>query len=227
MIRSQPAPRLLFCCAVLLLSTPDGPASAQRPMVELDHVFVLVPARGGPEIAALRSAGFYIDTVPAHHTGLGTASVSVYFENAYFELLWLDPGVEVSPEWKGRAEALARAVDAPRLSDGEFGWVDRPVDDIIALGTKAEETKAERGWLLATDFRPHTHHFLVLAQARASNTGSGELELAGGRTCMFFTSWGDGVFPVFADRDAAGNLLRIRVQLETDGSVEAMEHVNG
>lgn len=129
--------------------------------------------------------------------------------------------------WGRDAEALARAVDAPPQGEGEFGWCDRPVDEIIALGTKAEETKTANGWKLATDFRPHTHHFLVLAQARTSATGSGELELAGGRTCMFFTSWGDGVFPVFADRDGSGKLLRLRVQLETDDSVAAMESVNG
>jgi hypothetical protein len=67
----------------------------------------------------------------------------------------------------------------------------------------------------------------VLAQARASATGSGELELAGSRTCMFFTSWGDGAFPVFADRDASGKLLRLRVQLQTADSIAAMEQVNG
>ena len=113
--------RVWTLTAALLLSTPYHPASAQRPMVELDHVFVLVPARGEPEIAALRSAGFYIDTVPARHTGLGTASVSVYFENAYFELLWVDPGVEVAPEWKRRVETLARATDWRRGRASPFG----------------------------------------------------------------------------------------------------------
>jgi Glyoxalase-like domain len=116
-----PVPRVLLCSAALLLSLPYRPASAPRPMVELDHVFVLVPTRGGPEIAALRSAGFYVDTVPARHTGLGTASVSVYFENAYFELLWLDPAVEVAPEWKRRAETLARATDWRRGRASPFG----------------------------------------------------------------------------------------------------------
>ncbi|MBX7077725.1 MAG: hypothetical protein K1X88_00975, partial [Nannocystaceae bacterium] len=58
------------------------------------------------------------------------------------------------------------------------------------------------------------------------DTGSGELELAGARTCMFFTSWGDGVFDVWLDRDAAGRPLRLRVQLESDDSQSAMEAVN-
>ena len=38
-------------------------------------------------------------------------SVAVYFDNAYFELLWLDPDVEVASENEGRAETLRRATD--------------------------------------------------------------------------------------------------------------------
>jgi hypothetical protein len=117
----SPMRPLPLCCAALLLSIPYRPAAAQRPMVELDHVFVVVPARGEQEIAALRSAGFWIDTVPARHAGLGTASVSVHFENAYFELLWIDPGVEVATEWKGRVEWLARATDWRRSGASPFG----------------------------------------------------------------------------------------------------------
>jgi hypothetical protein len=128
--------------------------------------------------------------------------------------------------WGRDAEALARAVDAPALGRGEWGWCDRPMDEIVALGERAERMKDERGWKLATDFRSHTHHFFVLAQARATHTGSGELELAGGRTCMFFTGWGDGVFPVFVDRGRDGKLVRIRVRLQTEDSERAMEAVN-
>jgi hypothetical protein len=106
---------------VILLSTPCGPAAAQRPIVELDHVFVVVTARGEPEIAALRSAGFWIDTVVARHDGLGTASVSVYFENAYFELLWVDSGVPVEPEWQQRLVWLARATNWRRSRASPFG----------------------------------------------------------------------------------------------------------
>ncbi len=114
------APRLL-CPAALLVFCSCNPPAAQRSMVELDHVFVVVPARGEPEIAALRSAGFWIDTVPARHVGLGTASVSVYLDNAYFELLWIDPRVEVAPEWKRRMQWLARATDWRRTRASPFG----------------------------------------------------------------------------------------------------------
>jgi hypothetical protein len=96
-------------------------AVAQQPVVELDHVFVVVPARGEREIAALQSAGFRIDSMPIRHTGLGTASLSVYFENAYFELLWVDPGVKVEPEWTSRMAWLARAGDWRRSGGSPFG----------------------------------------------------------------------------------------------------------
>ena len=173
------------------------------------------------------------DGTIAHSKQLGTAIVDfarLMFIDADAIKTWRD---DVSLDgnadfvfWGRDAEALARAVDAPPLGDGTFGWCDRAVDEIVALGTRAEETRTARGWRLMTDFRPHTHHFLVLADARASATGSGELELEGSRTCMFFTSWGDGAFPVLADRDSNGNLLRLRVQLQTEDSVAAMHAVS-
>ncbi|MBC8068576.1 MAG: hypothetical protein IAG13_09615 [Deltaproteobacteria bacterium] len=51
-----------------------------------------------------------------------------------------------------------------------------------------------------------------------SATGSGELELADGRVCVFATSWGDGVFPVFVDRDRSGQPVRVRVRLQNDAT---------
>ena len=56
----------------------------------------------------------------------------------------------------------------------------------------------------------------AIERSRTSATGAGELELAGGRVCVFATSWGDGVFPVYVDRDRNGELLRIRVRLQND-----------
>lgn len=49
-----------------------------------------------------------------------------------------------------------------------------------------------------------------------SPTGSHELELAGGRLCLFATSWNEGVFPVYLDRDRAGHVVRVRVRLRND-----------
>jgi hypothetical protein len=127
--------------------------------------------------------------------------------------------------WGRDAEALAAAIDAPAIDEGH-GWIDLEIAECITRCTRAEELKVARGWRLATDFRPHSHHYLALAQVRATPTESGTIDVGGAPACLFATSWGDGVFPVFADRDAAGALVRVRVQLATAASEEAMESVN-
>ncbi len=114
--------------------------------------------------------------------------------------------------WGRDAGALARAMRAPTNAEGH-GWVDLAVADAEAKADAAARLKAENHWLLASDLRRHSHHYQVLAAARASGTGSGTLEIAGARLCLFFTSWGDGVFPVYLDADAAGQPVRIRIQL--------------
>ncbi len=130
--------------------------------------------------------------------------------------------------WGRDAEALARELLAPRWPDepGTYGWVDRPIDEIVMLGTQAEETMAARGWKLATDFRPHSHHYRALSLARASSTGSGTIDVAHLRVCLAFTSWGDGVFPVLRELDARGDLIGVRVQLRTAETEAVMREVN-
>jgi hypothetical protein len=127
--------------------------------------------------------------------------------------------------WGRDAEALAAELDAPAIDEG-YGWIDLDVVECITRGTRAEELKVARGWRLATDFRPHSHHYLTLAQQRTTPTESGTIDVGGSPVCQFHTTWGDGVFPVFADRDAAGALVRVRVQLATADSEGAMEELN-
>ncbi len=128
--------------------------------------------------------------------------------------------------WGRDAAALAAAVDAPALADGTFGWKDLPIEEIVARGEAAEALKAERGWKLATDFRPHSHHWQALESVRASTTESATIDVDGRQVCLLMTSWGDGVFPVFCDRDADDRLLRVRVQFHTAESDAAMAAVN-
>jgi hypothetical protein len=129
--------------------------------------------------------------------------------------------------WGRDAADLAAAVGAPALPDGQFGWRDLDVDEIVERGQAAEKLKAERGWKLATDFRPHSHHWALLEQARAAETESATIDVDDLRVCLFFTTWGDGMFPVFADLGTDGTLVRIRIQLHTDDSAAAMAEVNG
>jgi hypothetical protein len=126
----------------------------------------------------------------------------------------------------GRDEgALAKAMRAPRTKEGH-GWTDLSVSDAEAKADAAARLKADNHWLLATDLRPHSHHFQALAAARANPRGAGTIEVGGTRVCLFFTSWGDGVFPVYLDVDHEDRPVRIRIQLATKESSAAMRAVN-
>lgn len=126
----------------------------------------------------------------------------------------------------GRDEAqLARAMRALRTREG-YGWSNLTVADAEAKLMEAERLKAQNEWRLATDFRPHSHHFHALAAARANPNGAGELDLGGGRMLLFFTSWGDGVYPIYLDVDSDDRPVRVRIQLATAASNAAMRAVN-
>lgn len=127
--------------------------------------------------------------------------------------------------WGRDAASLARAMRAPATSEG-YGWTNLPVADADAKALEASKIKAENHWLLATDFRPHSHHFHALAAARQSPRGAGTIEVGGARVCLFFTSWGDGVFPIYLDLDSQDRPVQIRIQLNTSDSNAAMHAVN-
>ena len=63
--------------------------------VEVDHIYV-VTQPGAPEAAVLRAAGFQVPESRTIHTGNGSSSVGVIFENAYLELLYEDSTVSDS-----------------------------------------------------------------------------------------------------------------------------------
>jgi hypothetical protein len=125
--------------------------------------------------------------------------------------------------WGRDADAIAAEVGAgPLRFAGEanlFGWADLPFDDALESAQRIRELRsADRKF--AVDFRPHTHYWRVMRDVRATRTESGTLDLAGAQLCMFMTTWGDGAFPVLADLDAAGQLLRIRIDIGCHKTVE-------
>ena len=117
----------------------------------------------------------------------------------------------------GRDEAaLAKALDARRLAGGTgHGWHDLPIADAEQLADRVAALKAEHKWLVTTELRPHSHHATILDAARASPAGAGVLDVGGARVLLFFTSWGEGVFPVFLDLDASDHPVQVRIQLAT------------
>ena len=127
--------------------------------------------------------------------------------------------------WGRDEAALAKAMRAPRTREG-YGWSNLTVEDAEAKLLEAERIKAENNWLLATDFRPHSHHFHALAAARANANGAGEIDLGASKMLLFFTSWGDGVYPIYLDLDGEDHPVRVRIQLATEESNAAMRAVN-
>ncbi|WP_203596951.1 hypothetical protein [Actinomadura bangladeshensis] len=110
--------------------------------------------------------------------------------------------------------------------DGVHGWADLPVGEALDRAVALQE------WLdagperrLVIEFRPHSHHWQVMAQVRAAEHEVGTIEVGDTRTMCFMTGWGDGFFPVYADHDGAGRLVRIRIVLgdeERQRRLEAM-----
>ncbi|HEY0194736.1 MAG TPA: hypothetical protein VGC42_26670, partial [Kofleriaceae bacterium] len=116
----------------------------------------------------------------------------------------------------GRDElALAKAMTARRVASGEahHGWLDLPLAEAEAKADRADQLKREHGWQLSSELRPHSHHYVALAAARASGVAAGMVDVADSRGLLFFTSWGDGIYPVDLDLDADDHPLALRVQL--------------
>jgi hypothetical protein len=120
--------------------------------------------------------------------------------------------------WGRDAAALAEVVKAPALpaDPGTYGWTNLAVDDAVSHGQRLESEKQARGFKLAWDFRPHSHHFQALEALRQNPCEAGVVDVGGARALLWMTSWGDGVFPVYTDLDGDGALLQVRVQLCAD-----------
>ncbi|MFI7419327.1 hypothetical protein [Nonomuraea sp. NPDC049684] len=98
--------------------------------------------------------------------------------------------------------------------DGVYGWADLPVREAADRAIALQEWKqAGAGRMIAVDFRPHSHHWQIMAQVRAAKHEAGTIEVDGTRTMCLMTSWGDGFFPVSADHDADGHLVQVRITL--------------
>jgi hypothetical protein len=127
--------------------------------------------------------------------------------------------------WGRDGHVLAHVMNARQLEDG-YGWIDLSVVDAENKSDVVARKKAENKWLLASDLRPHSHHYYALAAARKSPDRAGVLEVGGARMMLVFTSWGDGVFPIYLDLDHDDQPVQIRIQLATAESNAAMASVN-
>lgn len=98
------------CCGCAQRALPPSPtlAESRHLAIEVDHVYLWVSTGAEAEMAALRRAGFTVDAEPTRHPGQGTAAVSVEFDNAYLELIYVDPDVSVDTDMEGEVADFER-----------------------------------------------------------------------------------------------------------------------
>lgn len=116
--------------------------------------------------------------------------------------------------WGRDADQAAHFFLAPSLSLTEFGWTNMPVEEAREKGMAVQEHKQSKNLGMATDFRPHSHHWQVMRETRSSRTESGTTDVDGVRVCNFMTTWGDGVFEVHRDLSSSAELVQLRIELE-------------
>jgi hypothetical protein len=118
--------------------------------------------------------------------------------------------------WGGDVADAAIELKAPPVADEppKHGWPDLPVHDAVARIHEIEGWKQARpGRRLAWDFRPHSHHWQIMRQVDRSPHEAGQIQVGGAQMLTLMTSWGDGFFPVYAERAEDGTLLRVRIEL--------------
>jgi len=138
----------------------------------------------------------------------------------------------------GREEDAAReALGAEHLADswswGASGWRNLTPEE------GQRRLQQVRSWLgagspigrLVLEDRPHSHFHLVMEQIRRTErTGPrpgevGALDLDGAVLLGLSTSWGDGLFPIWVDRDKRGAVVAIRLELGSEKRRQMMEAV--
>jgi hypothetical protein len=122
--------------------------------------------------------------------------------------------------WGGDAAEIAAESGARRTgTPGEdcYGWSNLPVRDAYARAVALDERrKAAPPRRFAFDFRPHSHHWQVMAGVRASENEAATIAVGGARVMMAMTSIGDGFFPVRLDLNAAGMPVAVRITVTSD-----------
>ena len=123
-------------------------------------------------------------------------------------------------------EAVSGSLAAPPLPDG-WGWRD------IGPDRAKERLQQVRSWFgtdsltgrLALELRPHSHFYQVMEQIRTGPPEVGALTLDGATLLGLSTSWGDGLFPIWVDRDKAGGVVAVRLELGSEKRRQMMEAV--
>ena len=122
--------------------------------------------------------------------------------------------------WGADAAELAEKLGAVKVTNDQYGWIDLAVEEAAQVGAAVERARDEHQLKARGDFRPHSHHYLAMAQVRTRATESGTITVGGAAMTLFMTTWGDGIFEVWRDLDKHGDLVRIRIDLGNERIVE-------
>jgi hypothetical protein len=101
--------------------------------------------------------------------------------------------------------------------DDNYGWLDLPVQDAYAKAVALDQRRGaapERRF--AYDFRPHSHHWQVMAGVRAAEHEAATIDVGGARIMFAMTSVGDGFFPAHLELDDSGTPIAIRITIQGD-----------
>ncbi|GAA3782607.1 hypothetical protein [Streptomyces chiangmaiensis] len=118
--------------------------------------------------------------------------------------------------WGAAQKEAATAFGAPALGepgeDGIMGWTG------LAVGDAVRKARALMAWQdadprrrMRVDLRPHSHHWQVMREVRASAVEAGCVEVGGARMLCAMTGRGDGWFPVSVDLDRDGGPVAVRL----------------
>ena len=119
--------------------------------------------------------------------------------------------------WGRDAKHVAATWEAESTSEpGVYGWVGLPLDEAIAVVQDLTAQTNSTGHRVATDFRPHSDHYLMMAQLRGDEFALGSVDLDGS-TAISLTTWGDGMFPVAWLDDLQSGEMGIGVRLGVTG----------
>lgn len=117
--------------------------------------------------------------------------------------------------WGRDEELVAAEFQAARTGtpgDDHFGWTNLPDEEAYERAVALQHRQhAEPEVKFVFDFRPHSHHWQVMAAVRASAHDAATIAVGGAHVMMAMTSVGDGAFPVHLDLDAAGLPAAIRI----------------
>ncbi|MFI6211371.1 hypothetical protein ACIBCD_05195 [Nocardia brasiliensis] len=120
--------------------------------------------------------------------------------------------------WGLHRDEIADEFESPRTGvpgDDTYGWRDIPVAEAYAKAVALHERRnraPERRF--AVDFRPHSHHWQVMAGVRAAEHEAATVDVGGARILFAMTSVGDGFFPVQLELDDHGAPVGLRISIQ-------------